>query len=68
MLSFPSRRGTYGGVLQSDKGSSRSRDEHMARKAKHMTQQEVAEDFGKHRSTVSRAAMRAGFTKQGKAD
>ena len=61
-------KGGFGGVPQSvgrafvaaDKGSPKSRDEHMARKAKHMTQREVAEDFGKHQSTVSRATMRRG--------
>lgn len=64
-------KGGYGGVPQSvgrefvaaDKGSPKSRDQHMARKAKHMTQAEVGAEFGKHRSTVSRAAMRAGYQK-----
>jgi hypothetical protein len=68
-------KGGYGGVPQSvgkefaaaDKGSPKSRNEHMARKAKHMTQAEVASDFGKHRSTVSRAAMKQGFQRQGSA-
>jgi len=48
-------------------GSPKSRSEHMARKAKHMTQAEVARDFGKHQSTVSRAMMRDGFSRGGSA-
>jgi len=58
--------GRYGGALQ-QKGSPRSAAEHMARKAQHMSQREVAREFGKHQSTVSRAAMRSGFTKGGAA-
>ena len=72
--------GGYGGVPQSvgkdfaaadkaegkPKGSARSRDEHMARRAKHMPQKSVAKEFGKHPSTVSRA-MRNGYTKEGSA-
>jgi transposase len=59
--------GRYGGALQSKSGSPRSAADHMARKAQHMSQREVAADFGKHQSTVSRAAMRDGFTGGGKA-
>ena len=69
-------QGGYGGVPQSvgkefvkadaAKGSPKSRAEHMARKAKHMTHGEVGKEFGRHRSTVSRA-LRQGFVKQGSA-
>lgn len=68
--------GGYGGVPQSvgkefakaDKmsGSPRSQKEHMARRAKHVTQKEAARDFGKSQSTVSRAAAK-GFTYEGSA-
>jgi hypothetical protein len=72
--------GGYGGVPQSvgrefaaadeaakPSGSPKSRDEHMARRAKHMTQAQIAKEFGKHPSTVSRGVMRAGFVKGGSA-
>lgn len=66
--------GGFGGVPQSvgrefvaaDKGSAKSRDEHMKRKAKHSSQKEVARDFGVHPSTVSRR-MAKGFTYEGSA-
>jgi hypothetical protein len=57
-----------GGKLpQRAKGSPKSRDEHMARKAAHGTQGAVAGDFGVHRSTVSRAMKRSGFKPMGSA-
>jgi len=49
------------------KGSPKSRDEHMARKAKHASHAKVAEDFGVSRPTVSRAVKRAGFSRMGSA-
>ena len=45
----------------------KSRDGHMAAKAKHQTQKEVAKDFGKSQSTVSRGIMRHGFVQNGSA-
>lgn len=68
-------RGGYDGVPQSvgrdfaaaDKGSPKSRDEHMRRRAKAVGQKAAGADFARSQSTVSRAAMRAGFTQGGKA-
>lgn len=65
-------KGGYGGVPQSvgkdfaaaDKGSAKSRDDHMRRKAKHMSQSEVGAEFGRSQSTVSR---RLGFVPGGSA-
>lgn len=48
-------------------GSPKSREEHMARTAKHQSQKATGKDFGVSQSTVSRRAMRAGFVKGGKA-
>lgn len=48
-------------------GSPKSRDEHMARRSKHLTQAEVGKEFGKHPSTVSRGVMRDGFSSGGSA-
>ena len=48
-------------------GSPKSRDEHMARRSKHLTQAEVGKEFGKHPSTVSRGVMRNGFSSGGSA-
>lgn len=56
------------GITKQPPGSPKSRDEHMARLAKHNTQVEVGKQFGKHRSTVSRATRRAGYTRIGSAD
>ena len=56
------------GITKKPPGSPKSRDEHMARLAKHNTQVEVGKQFGKHRSTVSRATRRAGYTRIGSAD
>lgn len=66
--------GGYGGVPQSvgkdfaaaDKGSPKSRSDHMARVAKHSTQAETGKQFGKSQATVSRT-LRRGFTKEGSA-
>ena len=60
--------GGYDGVSQSvgreftaaDRGSPKSREDHMRRKAQHMTHAEVAADFGKHRTTVGRSIKRGG--------
>ncbi len=49
-----------------DKGSPKSRSEHIARQAKHKTQREVAKDFGTSQPTVSRT-MRRGFNSMGSA-
>jgi len=69
--------GGYGGVSQKvgaefvaadkAKGSPKSRDDHMARKAKHEPQRSVGKDFGKSQSTVSRGVMRQGFNRIGSA-
>jgi hypothetical protein len=71
--------GGYGGVPQKvgqdfaaadagrPKGSPKSRTDHMAAKAKHTTHAKVAEDFGVHRSTVSRAVKRKGYRALGSA-
>jgi hypothetical protein len=67
--------GGYGGVPQSvgkefaaaDKGSAKSRDEHMARTTKHQSQRATAKEFGVSQPTVSRRVMRAGYNKLGSA-
>lgn len=72
--------GGYGGVPQKvgkefndadagkkPSGSPKSRDEHMARLAKHEPQHEVGKKFGKSQSTVSRGVMRQGFNRVGEA-
>ena len=46
-------------------GSPKSRDEHMARLAKHQTHEKVAKQFGKSRSTVSRGVLRNGYSRIG---
>ena len=46
------------------KGSPKSRDEHMARRTKHVTQAAAGKEFGTSQSTVSRKVMRQGFTKE----
>ena len=48
-------------------GSPKSREDHMARVAKHNTQRETAKAFGTSQSTVSRRMLRDGYSKQGKA-
>lgn len=70
-------KGGFGGVPQSvgrefaaadkAKGSPKSRDEHMARRAKHMSQREAAGEFKVNQSTVSRRTRRLGFQDMGKA-
>lgn len=53
------------GITKNPSGSPKSRDDHMARLAKHTTQKNVAGDFGKHPSTVSRGVMRQGYNRIG---
>lgn len=68
-------RGGFGGVPQSvgqefaaaDKGSPKSRDDHMKRRAAAVGQRAAGAEFGRSQSTVSRAAMRAGFQRTGDA-
>jgi hypothetical protein len=55
------------GITKKPSGSPKSRDEHMARLAKHQTHGKVAKAFGKSRSTVSRGVMRQGFNRIGDA-
>ena|ERR1700676_3613023 len=55
------------GITKQPPGSPKSRDEHMARKAKHMPHKAVAKEFGKSQSTVSRGVMRNGFNRIGDA-
>ena len=47
-------------------GSPKSREDHMARRAKHLKQHEVAKEFGTSQSTVSRKTAR-GYTYEGSA-
>lgn len=66
-------KGGYGGVPQSvgkdfvtadaGKGSPKSREEHMTRRTKHVTQSAAGKEFGVHQSTVSRKVMKRGYTK-----
>lgn len=44
-------------------GSPKSREEHMARRTKHVTQAAAGKEFGTSQSTVSRKVMRQGFVK-----
>lgn len=55
------------GITKKPSGSPKSRDEHMARLAKHKPHAQIAKDFGKSRSTVSRGVMRQGFSRMGDA-
>jgi hypothetical protein len=69
-------KGGYGGVPQSvgkefaaadagkPAGSPKSRDEHMARRTKHVTQAAAGKEFGTSQSTVSRKVMKQGFVKE----
>lgn len=67
-------KGGYGGVPQSvgkefaaaDKpsGSPKSREEHMARRTKHVTQSAAGKEFGTSQSTVSRKVMKQGFKRE----
>lgn len=66
-------KGGFGGVPQSvgkefaaadsgkPVGSPKSREEHMARRAKHATQAATGKEFGTSQSTVSRKVMKQGF-------
>lgn len=45
-------------------GSPKSRDEHMARRAKHTTQAAAGKEFGTSQSTVSRKVMKQGYSKE----
>lgn len=54
------------GITKQPSGSPKSRADHMASRARHMTQAEVGAEFGKHPSTVSRA-IRRGFSYEGSA-
>ena len=71
-------RGGFGGVPQkvgkefaaADEGrkmggSPKSKEEHMARRAKSVTQRETAGEFGTSQSTVSRKVRRQGFERMG---
>ena len=67
--------GGYGGVPQSvgkefaaadahkPAGSPKSREEHMARRTKHVTQAAAGKEFGTSQSTVSRKVMKQGYAK-----
>ena len=46
-------------------GSPKSKEEHMARRAKSVTQRETAGEFGTSQSTVSRKVRRQGFERMG---
>lgn len=46
-------------------GSPKSKEEHMARRAKAVTQRETAGEFGTSQSTVSRKVRRQGFERMG---
>jgi len=68
--------GGFGGVPQKvgaeftaadARGSPKSREEHMARRAKHQPQAAVAREFGVSQPTVSRRMLRDGFKGGGKA-
>lgn len=52
-----------GDRLEKPPGSPKSRDEHMQRRTKHATQAAVGKEFGTSQSTVSRKAMRQGYSK-----
>lgn len=66
-LGIPAKVGKDFAAADAAKGSPKSRDEHMVRKAAHGTHGAVAGEFGVHRSTVSRAVKRAGYQKLGRA-
>lgn len=69
-------KGGYGGVPQSvgkdfaaadaSKGSPKSKDEHMARRAKHLSQREAGAEFKVSQSTVSRRVKKQGYQDMGK--
>lgn len=44
-------------------GSPKSREEHMARRTKHVTQAAAGKEFGTSQSTVSRKVMKQGYAK-----
>jgi len=46
-------------------GSPKSKEEHMARRAKSVTQRETAGEFGTSQSTVSRKVRKQGFERMG---
>jgi hypothetical protein len=48
-------------------GSPKSKEEHMARRAKSVTQRETAGEFGTSQSTVSRKVRKQGFERMGEA-
>lgn len=48
------------------KTSPKSRDEHIASRAKHLSQKETAGEFGVSQPTVSRRVRKQGYTDLGK--
>lgn len=69
-------KGGFGGVPQAvgkefnkadTRGSPKSKEDHMARVAKHSTQKETGKAFGKSQPTVSRT-LRQGFNRIGGAN
>ena len=46
-------------------GSPKSKEEHMARRAKSVTQRETAGEFGTSQSTVSRKVRKQGYSSMG---
>lgn len=55
------------GITKKPPGSPKSKDEHMARRTKHVTQAEAGREFGASQSTVSRKVMKQGFQRGGMA-
>lgn len=55
------------GITKHAGSSPKSREEHMARRAKQTGQRETGRDFGVSQSTVSRRMLRDGFAKGGSA-
>lgn len=51
------------GITKTHSGSPRSKEEHMARVAKHTGQRAAAKDFGTSQSTISRRTMKAGYSR-----
>lgn len=51
------------GITKHPSGSPKSREEHMARRTKHVTQAAAGKEFGTSQSTVSRKVMKQGYKK-----
>lgn len=54
------------GITKKPSGSPKSRDEHISRRSKHVTQRETAGEFNTSQSTVSRRVKKQGYQDMGK--